>query len=245
MSFKKRSLKKKNIMFGASASDMGFSSNNESTCRKCNQFRFMCMCPIEIDSELDILNRSGVRKNENTLDSMEIYASVWKRKVNKGKGKEKNLLSLHSVVKQAQLQQEQKNQNVTKNYASVWKKKVDKQKSIRSLEVESLKNVKTNQDKTENSIEIQSSETTAEQVTDEPNIVTNPVATQSVPLGMKRKLMLRLSDAIPLSGVISNRKKTISNIQKEVEKEYALKQVIIFGCIINLPKNHDCKKTCL
>jgi len=47
------------------------------------------MCPIEIDSELDILNRSGVRKNENTLDSMEIYASVWKRKVNKGKGKEK------------------------------------------------------------------------------------------------------------------------------------------------------------
>ena len=106
MSFKKRSsLKKKNIMFGASASDMGFSSSNESTCRRCNQFRFMCMCPIEIDSELGILkNRSGVRKNENTLDSMEIYASVWKRKVNKEKGKEKpNLLSLHSVVKQAQL----------------------------------------------------------------------------------------------------------------------------------------------
>ena len=105
MSFKKRSsLKKKNIMFGASASDMGFSSN-ESTCRRCNQFRFMCMCPIEIDSELGILkNKSGVRKNENTLDSMEIYASVWKRKVNKEKGKEKpNLLSLHSVVKQAQL----------------------------------------------------------------------------------------------------------------------------------------------
>ena len=91
-------------MFGATASDMGFSSSNESTCRRCNQFRFMCMCPIEIDSELDILkNRSGVRKNENTLDSMEIYASVWKRKLNKEKGKEKNLLSLHSVVKQAQL----------------------------------------------------------------------------------------------------------------------------------------------
>jgi hypothetical protein len=99
MSFKKRSLKKKNIMFGASASDMGFSSSNESTCRRCNQFRFMCMCPIEIDSELDILkNRSGVRKNENTLDSMEIYASVWKRKLNKEKGKEKNLLSLHRWV---------------------------------------------------------------------------------------------------------------------------------------------------
>ena len=106
MSYKKRSsLKKKNIMFSASASDMGFSSSNESTCRRCNQFRFMCMCPIEIDSELGILkNRSGVRKNENTLDAMEIYASVWKRKVNKEKGKEKpNLLSLHSVVKQAQL----------------------------------------------------------------------------------------------------------------------------------------------
>ena len=103
MSFKKRPLKKKPIMFGFSASDMGASSN-ESTCRRCNQFRFMCMCPIEIDSELDILkNRSGVRKNENTLDSMEIYASVWKRKLNKEKGKEKNLLSLHSVVKQAQL----------------------------------------------------------------------------------------------------------------------------------------------
>ena len=80
-----------------------------------------------------------------------------------------------------------------------------------------------------------------EQRTDEANIVTNPVATtQSVPLGMKRKLMLRLSDAIPLTGVISNRKKTISNIQKEVEKEYALKQVI-FKCTINLPKTQDCK----
>ena len=53
--------------------------------------------------------------------------------------------------------------------------------------------------------------------------------------------MLRLSDAIPLTSVISNRKKTISNIQKEVEKEYALKQVI-FKCIpINLPKNLDSK----
>ena len=242
MSFKKRSLKKKNIMFGASASDMGFSSSNESTCRRCNQFRFMCMCPIEIDSELDILkNRSGVRKNENTLDSMEIYASVWKRKLNKEKGKEKNLLSLHSVVKQAQLKEKQENQNVTKNYASVWKKKVDRQKSIRSLEIEKLKNIQTNQDQTENSIEIQSPETAAEQRTDEANIVTNPVATQSVPLGMKRKLMLRLSDAIPLTSVISNRKKTISNIQKEVEKEYALKQVIFKCKLINLPKNHDCK----
>jgi hypothetical protein len=170
MSFKKRSLKKKNIMFGASASDMGFSSSNESTCRRCNQFRFMCMCPIEIDSELDILkNRSGVRKNENTLDSMEIYASVWKRKLNKEKGKEKNLLSLHSVVKQAQLKEKQENQNVTKNYASVWKKKVDRQKSIRSLEVEKLKNIQTNQDQTENSIEIQSPETAVEQRTDEAN----------------------------------------------------------------------------
>ena len=117
MSFKKKPLKKKTIMFGASGFDMGASSN-ESTCRKCGQFRFMCMCRIEIDSELDILNRSGVRKNENTLDSMEIYASVWKRKVNKEKGKEtKNLLSLHSVVKQAQLQQKEADQNVTKNYA--------------------------------------------------------------------------------------------------------------------------------
>ena len=228
MSFKKRPLKKKNIMFGFGASDMGASSN-ESTCRRCNQFRFMCMCPIEIDSELDILNRSGVRKNENTLDSMEIYASVWKRKVNKEKGKEKNLLSLHSVVKQAQLQQKEKeSQNVTKNYASVWKKKVERRKSIRSkgsiksLEVERLKKL----DQTQNSIEIQSPETAAEQRTDEANIVTNPVATQSVPLGMKRKLMLRLSDSIPLAGVISNRKKTISNFQKEAEKQYALKQVI-------------------
>ena len=82
----------------------------------------------------------------------------------------------------------------------------------------------------------------AEQRTDEANIVTNPVATtQSVPLGMKRELMLRLSDAIPLTGVISNRKKTISNIQKEVEKEYALKQVI-FKCTINLTKIQDCKE---
>jgi hypothetical protein len=225
MSFKKRSLKKKDIMFGASASDMGFSSN-ESTCRKCNQFRFMCMCPIEIDSELDILRPGNVRKNENTLDSMAIHASVWKRKVNKEKVKEKNLLSLHSVVKQAQQQQKQKNQNVTKNYASAWKKKVDRQKSIRSLEVQKLKELETNQGKTENSIEIQSPETAAEQRTDEANIVTNPVATQSVPLGMKRKLMLRLSDATHLAGVISNRKKTISNFQKEVEKEYVLKQVI-------------------
>ena len=69
------------------------------------------------------------------------------------------------------------------------------------------------------------------QRTDEANIVTNPVATQSVPLGMKRKLMLRLSDAIPLAGVISSRKKTFSNFQKEVEKEYVMKQVI-FKCII-------------
>ena len=242
MSFKKRPLKKKNIMFGFGASDMGASSN-ESTCRRCNQFRFMCMCPIEIDSELDILNRSGVRKNENTLDSMEIYASVWKRKVNKEKGKEKNLLNLHSVVKQAQLQQKEADQNVTKNYASVWKKKVDRRKSIRSkgsirsLEVERLKNISTNQDQTQNSIEIQSPETAAVQRTDEANIVTNPVATQSVPLGMKRKLMLRLSDSIPLAGV---RKKTISNFQKEAEKQYALKQVI-FKCTINLQKTHDCK----
>ena len=236
MSFKKRSLKKKNIMFGAGGFDMGTSSN-ESTCRKCGQFRFMCMCPIEIDS--------GVRKKENTLDSMEIYASVWKRKVNKEKGKEKNLLSLHSVVKQAQLQQKE-SQNVTKNYASVWKKKVDRRKSIRSkgsirsLEVERLKNINKNQDQTQDSIEIQSFETAAEQRTDEANIVTNPVATQSVPLGMKRKLMLRLSDSIPLAGVISNRKKTISNFQKEAEKQYALKQVI-FKCTINLPKTHYCK----
>ena len=65
-------------------------------------------------------------------------------------------------MKQAQLKEKQENQNVTKNYASVWKKKVDRQKSIRSLELEKLKNIqKTNQDQTENSIEIQSPETTA------------------------------------------------------------------------------------
>ena len=52
--------------------------------------------------------------------------------------------------------------------------------------------------------------------------------------------MLRLSDSIPLAGVISNRKKTISNFQKEAEKQYALKQVI-FKYTINLPKSHDCK----
>lgn len=231
MSFKKRSLKKKTIMFGAGGFDMGTSSN-ESTCRKCGQFRFMCMCPIEIDS--------GVRKKENTLDSMEIYASVWKRKVNKEKGKETNLLSLHSVVKAAQ--QKEKDQDVTKNCARVWKKNVERKKSIRSkgsirsLEVDRLKNINKNQDQTQDSIEIQSLETAAEQRTDEANIVTNPVATQSVPLGMKRKLMLRLSDSIPLAGVISNRKKTISNFQKEAEKQYALKQVI-FKCTINLPKN--------
>ena len=73
------------------------------------------------------------------------------------------------------LQQEKENQNVTKNYASVWKKKVDRQKSIRSLELEKLKNIQRNQDPTENSIEIQSPETAAEQRTDEANIVTNPV----------------------------------------------------------------------
>ena len=48
--------------------------------------------------------------------------------------------------------------------------------------------------------------------------------------------MLRLSDAIPLTGAISNRKKTFSNFQKQAEKEYALKQVIS-KCTINLPKN--------
>ena len=73
------------------------------------------------------------------------------------------------------LRQEKENQNVTKNCASVWKKKVDRQKSIRSLELEKLKNIQTNQDPTENSIEIQSPETAAEQRTDEANIVTNPV----------------------------------------------------------------------
>ena len=74
-------------------------------------------------------------------------------------------------MKQAQLKEKQENQNVTKNYASVWKKKVDRQKSIRSLEIEKLKNIQTNQDQTENSIEIQSPETAAEQRTDEATLV--------------------------------------------------------------------------
>ena len=75
-----------------------------------------------------------MKNNENTLDSMAIYASVWRRKVEK----ERNLTSLHSVVQQAmkQAQEDKNKQNAVKNYATTWKRKVEKQKSIRSVESE-------------------------------------------------------------------------------------------------------------
>ena len=61
----------------------------------------------------------------------------------------------------------------------------------------------------------------------EVNIITNPDPTKAVPLSMKRKLVLRLSDA-----VYHNKKhQTKYNSQKAFEKENFLKQVIY--------KNHD------
>ena len=113
----------------------GTTSSDKETCRRCNQFRMMCMCKTSIELE-DIgifkktKNLSGVKNNENTLDSMAIYASVWRRKVEK----ERNLTSLHSVVQQAvkQAQEDKNKQNAVKNYATTWKRKAEKQKSIRS-----------------------------------------------------------------------------------------------------------------
>ena len=113
------------------------SSSSKETCRRCNQFRMMCMCKtsaIELD-DVGIFKTtkhlSGVKNNENTLDSMAIYASVWKRKVAKD---QRNLTSLHSVVQQAvkQAKEEKNKQNAVKTYASTWKRNVERQKSIRS-----------------------------------------------------------------------------------------------------------------
>ena len=82
---------------------------------------------------------------------MAIYASVWRRKVEK----ERNLTSLHSVVQQAmkQAKEEKNKQNAVKNYATTWKRKVEKQKSIQSNKsVENEKDIdKSNQiDKLDN-----------------------------------------------------------------------------------------------
>ena len=82
---------------------------------------------------------------------MAIYASVWRRKVEK----ERNLTSLHSVVQQAmkQAKEDKNKQNAVKNYATTWKRKVEKQKSIQSNKsVENEKDIdKSNQiDKLDN-----------------------------------------------------------------------------------------------